>query len=253
MSESALFNGLLLFWFFLAAVTFPALFLVIAPYGRHARQGWGPSIPDMAGWVAMEAPAPLVLAACFALGRGTRTATAWAFFLLWEAHYAHRAFIYPLGLRGSDRRMPVAVAGTAFIFNAVNGYLNGRYLFHFCGGYTAAWLADTRFLAGLVLFAAGYLINRQADRTLRSLRQPGESGYKIPEGGFYRWISCPNYLGEIVEWAGWAIATWSLPGLAFALWVVANLAPRAWAHHRWYQERFPDYPRQRKALLPGLW
>ena len=78
-------------------------------------------------------------------------------------------------------------------------------------------------------------------------------GYGIPHGGLYRWVSCPNYLGEMVIWVGWAIVTWSLAGLAFALWTVANLAPRAWSHHRWYQERFEDYPTERKALLPGVW
>jgi protein-S-isoprenylcysteine O-methyltransferase Ste14 len=103
------------------------------------------------------------------------------------------------------------------------------------------------------LFAVGYWINRQADRTLHNLRWPGESGYRIPRGGLYRWISCPNYLGEIVEWLGWAVATWSLPGLAFAVWAIANLAPRAWAHHRWYCNYFADYPSERKALVPGIW
>jgi len=253
MNESALFNGLLLFWFFLAAVTFPLLFFVTAPYGRHARRGWGPTIPDKVGWVIMEAPAALVFAACFVLGREMHTIAGLAFFALWEAHYVYRAFIYPLGLRGKGKRIPVVVAAMAFAFNTVNGYLNGRYLFTLSGGYATAWLADVRFLAGLALFVTGYLINRQADRTLRNLRQAGEPGYKIPDGGLYRWVSCPNYLGEIVEWAGWAIATWSLAGLAFALWVAANLAPRAWAHHRWYRERFPDYPRGRKALVPRLW
>ena len=30
----------------------------------------------------------------------------------------------------------------------------------------------------------------------------------------------------------------------------ANLVPRALATHRWYRERFPDYPQDRKALIP---
>ncbi len=108
-------------------------------------------------------------------------------------------------------------------------------------------------ILGLTLFLAGFMINRWADRVLQNLRQPGEKGYKIPFGGLYRWISCPNYLGEIIEWAGWAIATWSLPGLAFAIWTFANLAPRARAHHAWYHQNFPDYPTERKALFPGIW
>ncbi len=46
------------------------------------------------------------------------------------------------------------------------------------------------------------------------------------------------------------IATFALAGLAFALWTAANLLPRARAHHRWYRRRSPDYPRQRRALMP---
>ena len=53
----------------------------------------------------------------------------------------------------------------------------------------------------------------------------------------------PNYLGEIVEWTGWALATWSLAGLAFAVYTAANLAPRAVANHDWYLSTFDDYPR----------
>jgi protein-S-isoprenylcysteine O-methyltransferase Ste14 len=65
-------------------------------------------------------------------------------------------------------------------------------------------------------------------------------------------VSCPNYLGEIVEWFGWALATWSFGGLAFALYTTANLAPRALDHHAWYRRQFPDYPADRRALLPHL-
>jgi len=88
---------------------------------------------------------------------------------------------------------------------------------------------------------------------LRGLRQPGESGYKISNDRLFRWVSSPNYLGEITIWVGWAIATWSWPGLTFAFWTIANLLPRARANHAWYKATFPDYPPERKALVPGLW
>jgi len=74
------------------------------------------------------------------------------------------------------------------------------------------------------------------------LRENGNSVYKIPEGGMFNLVSSPNYLGEILEWTGWAIATWSLAGLSFALWTFANLAPRALANHRWVGQ-----------LLRGVW
>jgi 3-oxo-5-alpha-steroid 4-dehydrogenase 1 len=253
MSVDAIFDLLVLGWLAVAGATFVALFFVAAPYGRHTRSGWGPTIGNRLGWIVMEAPAALVFAAAFVFGEHSRTSAALVFCGLWEAHYVHRAFIYPLGLRGRGKRMPVAVVGMAVLFNGVNACLNGCYIFSLSDGYPDSWLRDPRFIAGLGLFLTGFIVNRQADHTLRTLREPGESGYQIPYGGLYRWVSCPNYLGEIVEWVGWAVATWSLPGLAFAVWTLANLAPRALAHHAWYQAQFADYPPERRALLPRLW
>lgn len=88
---------------------------------------------------------------------------------------------------------------------------------------------------------------------LLSLRKPGETGYLIPRGGLYEYISCPNYLGEIIEWFGFAIAAWSIPALSFALWTFFNIGPRAVLHHKWYLEKFPNYPKDRRALIPFLW
>lgn len=253
MNERAFFDILIVGWFLLAAVIFVTLFYVTAPYGRYARSGWGPTIDTKLGWVIMEATALLVFAVCFIIGNNTNTITALVFLGLWGLHYIHRAFIYPFSLHGTANRMPIIFMSSALLFNMVNSYLNGRYIFTFSGGYTNEWLGDPRFVAGLGLFLTGFIINRQADYTLRKLRKPGESGYKISHEGLFRWISCPNYFGEIIIWTGWAIATWSLPGLAFATWTAANLVPRARAHHTWYRERFPEYPPERKALIPGLW
>ncbi len=253
MSEGTIFNLLLAAWFVLAEVVFVTLFFINAPYGRHQRHGWGPALRVTPGWVLMEAAAPISLALLFMLGDNPVTLTSWAFLLLWQAHYLHRAFIYPFRLPPRARSIPLTVVLMGLVFNLGNGYLNGRYLFTLSDGYTVAWLWDPRFIAGVAIFVAGFVINRFADRTLRRLRQPGGTDYKVPQGGLYGWISCPNYLGEIIVWCGWALATWSPPGLAFALFTAANLVPRARAHHLWYRERFPDYPAGRKALVPWLW
>ena len=149
--------------------------------------------------------------------------------------------------------MPLSIVAFGFLFNAVNGYLNGRYLFLFSGGYPGAWLFDPRFIIGTVLFILGYIVNRGSDRALRELRKKGDSGYSVCYSRFHRLVSSPNYLGEITIWTGWALATWSVPGLAFAFWTTANLLPRARTNHLWYRETFPDYPPERKALIPGIW
>jgi protein-S-isoprenylcysteine O-methyltransferase Ste14 len=253
VKESTIFNSLLISWFVLGAVVFVALFFIAAPYGRHIRKGWGYSVGNKLGWVLMEAPAPIIFAVCFLLGDIKNTIVTFIFLGLWEAHYVHRAFIYPFSLRGNVRRMPLSVVSFGFLFNLMNGYLNGRYIFSFSGGYANSWLTDPRFIVGVILFVMGYVINRQADQALRDLRKPGESGYKISYNRFYRWVSSPNYLGEITIWTGWALATWSISGLAFAFWAVANLLPRARANHAWYRQTFPDYPPERKALIPRVW
>ena len=251
MSEQSFFYVLIAGWFSLAVVVFLALLFFAAPYGRYLRRGWGPTVNNKTGWVVMEVAAPLALAVCFVTGGNTNTIATLVFLGLWQAHYIHRAFIYPFSLR--SREMPITIIGFGLLFNAINGYLNGRCIFGFSGGYGNEWLADPRFIIGVALFIAGFIINRQADRILHNLSKSADSGYKIPHGGLYRWISCPNYLGEIIIWAGWALATWSLPGLAFAVWTAANLVPRARSHHAWYQKNFADYPPQRRALLPGIW
>lgn len=253
MNEQDIFNNLILGWFILAIIVFISLFFFNAPYGRYVRNNWGSAIGSKKGWLIMEAPAPFLFAVLFFLGGNPITVTTSLFLVMWETHYLHRAFIYPFTLRGRDRHMTIIVVAMAFIFNTVNGYLNGRHIFTLSGAYTNEWLLDVRFISGLVVFIAGFIINRRADLTLRKLRKPGESDYRIPYGEAYRWISCPNYLGEILTWVGWAVATWSLPGLAFAAWTIANLVPRARAHHAWYRKYFVDYPKERKVLLPGLW
>jgi 3-oxo-5-alpha-steroid 4-dehydrogenase 1 len=175
------------------------------------------------------------------------------FFVMWQAHYVHRAFVYPFTLRSPSRRMPVVVVAMAVVFNTVNAYINGRFLFTLGLNYPVSWFADPRFVAGVGVFAAGYIVNRRSDWLLRQSRGAGERPYCRIEEGLFRYICCPNYFGEILIWTGWAIATWSLAGLSFALWTAANLLPRARAHLRWCRDYFEDYPEGRKAVIPGLW
>lgn len=248
MPEAGPYRALVLLEFALAVPTFIALRFIAAPYGRYERRGWGPTVPARLGWVIMESPAPLFFIGVYAFGEHRAGLLPLLFLLLWQSHYLNRAFVYPLRLR-PGHRMPVSLMLTAIGFNLLNAWINARWVSAF-GSYPREWLTDPRFLAGVALFVAGLALNTASDRTLRGLRAPGETGYRIPHGGGFRWVSCPNYLGEIVEWFGWALATWSLPGLAFAVYTTANLAPRALAHHAWYREQFSDYPAGRRALIP---
>ena len=104
-------------------------------------------------------------------------------------------------------------------------------------------------LIGLIIFIFGMVINISSDNTLIFLRK-NSKGYKIPNGGFFNFVSCPNYFGEIIEWIGFLIIALSLPALSFTLWTFFNLIPRALNHHEWYKETFKNYPIKRKAVIP---
>lgn len=250
MTEALFFAWLLPAWVVLSVVVLVVLLTRGAPYGRHARRGWGPTLPARWGWVLMEAASPLLMVATFATGRHRGAPWAWGFLAMWLAHYVNRAFVQPFRWRGTPTPMPWSVALLAVGFNLVNGYTNGRWLFALSPGYAPGWFTSARFVAGVALFGAGMAVNLHADEVLRGLRREGEGGYKVPYGGLYRWVSCPNYLGEMIEWTGFALCTASPAAAAFAVWTFANLFPRAIAHHRWYRERFADYPSERRAVLP---
>ncbi|RMG93975.1 MAG: DUF1295 domain-containing protein [Deltaproteobacteria bacterium] len=244
----------LLLWGLVAYGTLAALALLVlpAPYGRHTREGFGPTMPARTAWIVMESPAVVVFTVTYALGAHATEPLPLVFATLWLVHYVHRTFVYPVvTYRPGERPTPLLVVLLGFSFNVANGYANARYLSGLCS-YTAADLLRPSLYAGVLLFAFGFSVNRWADGVLRRLKAEGK-GYQIPRGGLFTWISCPNYFGEIVEWIGFALATRSPAAWVFAYFTICNLAPRARTHHRWYRERFEDYPKARRALIPGLW
>lgn len=236
-------------WLTLAVIVLLILIFVKAPYGRHKTKGWGVEISAKKGWIIMESIPAVLLTVMLFLGHN-RDLIVLFFWAIWTAHYVNRAWAWPNRAKLDRKLMPLSVVILAVIFNTVNCLINGIWLFDLSGGYELSWITDPRFIFGGVIFFFGMIINIKSDDILFSLRDDGSTGYKIPRGGLFEKVSSPNYLGEIIEWIGFAIATWSLAGFTFAIWTFCNLAPRAFAHHRWYKEEFSDYPEDRKALIP---
>jgi 3-oxo-5-alpha-steroid 4-dehydrogenase 1 len=199
--------------FVAALLVLPALLVIPAPYGRYRRPGFGPMMPAHLAWVLMELPAVVVPVWAFlAAGGASRGPVPWLLLALWELHYVQRTFVFPFAMRGRHATKPVLTA----------------------------------------LFLAGLATNLHADHILRTLRRPGEDGYRIPHGGAFRWVSAANYFDELVEWTGFALAAMTPAAWAFAAFTAANLVPRAITHHKWYRATFPDYPTERRAVVPYL-
>lgn len=150
MQEKLIYNFLLYIVFIMAALIFFVLWFIKAPYGRHYRKGWGINTSARIGWMVMESPTVILMAFLFVIGNKTNNFVAVIFLLIWMSHYFQRVFIYPVLMKGGQKSFPILLTAFALIFNIINTYLNGRYLFYFAPDYNLSWLGEPRFLTGLV-------------------------------------------------------------------------------------------------------
>ena len=238
-------------WMAIAVCIFFLLRRITAPYGRHTTGNWGPLVDNHFGWLLMELPALAVMGYFFIKAISPQSFVVAIMIGLFCLHYFNRAFIFPFRLHTKGKRIPLLIIASGIFFNLVNTFLLGYYFMHFVN-YDKSWLTDLRFITGVIIFFTGLFINWKADNILIHLRKPGETHYSLPRGWLFEFVSCPNMLGELVEWGGFAMLCWNLPALAFFIWSTANLIPRALAHHQWYKNKFTDYPGKRKAVIPFI-
>ena len=236
-------------WIAVGLITFVSLFRVTAPYGRHTTASWGPMINNKLGWVIMELPVLVIVALLAWWSAERQTTVTWIMIGLFCFHYINRIFIFPLRLRTKGKKMPLIIVSSAILFNLMNGFGLGYYFYAYAE-YGSDWATDPRFILGLAIFIMGMVINWKADDILIHLRKPNETHYVIPRHILFSKISCPNLAGELLEWLGYAILCWNLPAWTFFIWTAANLIPRAVSHHKWYKQKFSDYPSERKAIVP---
>lgn len=242
-------------------VIFVTLYYVDAGYGKMRSEKWGPAINNKIGWFLMEMPVFLIVLYLWAISpyTVTRHAPYWVFLLIFEFHYFQRSFIFPFLLKGKGQ-MPIVIMLLSVIWNLMNGYIQGFWLFHlapkyFPEMYTTAWLYDPRFIIGTLIFIAGWIINMHSDHVIRNLRKPGDTNHYLPKKGLYKYVTSANYLGEITEWFGFAILTWSFAGLLFWWFSCCNLVPRANSIYLKYEQEFPDeFDRKKlKRIIPFIY
>ena len=240
----------------LAFMVFAGLRFITPGYGMFYSPKWGPALGNRLGWVMMEAPVFICMALLWALSDRRGESALIVMAAIFMLHYFQRSFIFPLLIKGRSR-MPLAIILMGCIFNVVNAYLIGGWLFYVSpmDAYPPTWLLTPKFIIGTMIFFTGMAINLHSDHIIRHLRKPGDRGHYIPKGGMFRFVTSANYFGEFTEWVGYAVLTWSLPGLIFALWTFANLAPRARSLHNRYVKEFGDEftSLNRKYIIPFIW
>lgn len=255
--EPHVYNMVLAIMTGLAVVVFISLQFVEAGYGVAYTRKWGPTVNNCLGWVLMEAPVFVAMAALWYLSprRGEIAPAVMA--SIFMLHYFQRSFVFPLLIRGKGK-MPLSVILMGLVFNVINAYMLGGWLFYvspenYYGG--VEWLGSWQFIVGTALFAWGMFTNLQSDSIIRHLRKPGDTRHYIPRGGMFKYVASANYLGEFAEWCGYALLTWSWAGGVFALWTFANLAPRARKLHKRYEREFGDEytSLHRRYIIPFIY
>lgn len=188
--------------------------------------------------------------------------------VLFLVHYANRALFSPLRTP-SRSKAHIIVPMSGIFFNVINGTLMGTYLTSpTAQSFLKNAFSRPSFWVGVTLWALGFAGNVLHDEILLRIRRDskkksddGKEHYAIPYGLLYKYISYPNYFCEWVEWLGFSIASAPFPELAFTtaeppwLFVLSEvllMAPRAIRGHTWYHQKFKDYPKERKAVLPFI-
>ena len=257
---NSVYDTLLIVGFIYAALILLGSFFGTAQYGgRFGGGGKGVKLGSKLGWILMELPGLIVFPIVFFMGQNAFEPVPLFFLALWMMHYTNRALITPMLMRvqpGSQSSFALNVVIAGWVTLALHGYFNAAYISELGTQYTEAWFQDPRFVLGLCIYIFGFSLNVHSDRILRNLRSknpsPDEPRYKIPYGGGFQLVSCPQYLGEILSFVGIAVMTWNL-GAVFVLAItIANLVPRALYTHKWFHSNFDDYPTNRKAVIPFL-
>ena len=116
----------------------------------------------------MEAPVFIVMLLLWWNSARYNSIVPLIFFLLFQLHYFQRAFVFPFLLKGKSR-MPLAIMMMGMLFNLLNGFMQGEWLFYLAPEtlYMLDWLKTPQFIFGVLLFFTGMGINWYSDYVIR--------------------------------------------------------------------------------------
>ncbi|CAD8116194.1 unnamed protein product [Paramecium sonneborni] len=216
-------------------------------YGKHLSHYMKLTLPSKLGWILYECPNLIWFIYFLSDIKFDLNSLP---IILFVTHYFNRVIIYPLRLSPFARPIPIEVVTSAILFTTCNGYL--QISTHLNQDHQFQIFDYLRILLGLLVFLYGMTSNIKCDNILRNLKKINSNEYKIPFGNLFELVSSGHYLGEIIEWFGYFLVSGQWSGFLFFFSTLSILSARAISTHKWYKNKFHNYPKQRKAIIPYI-
>ena len=176
--------------------------------------------------------------------------------ICWTIHYVKRLLETLFVHRFSHSTMPIMNLFKNCSYYWGFAFYIGYYVNHPL--YTEPFLGRLQVYSSLMAFLLFEFGNLSIHLALRNLRPEGTHERKIPMPTsnpftlLFNWVSCPNYAYEWYSWAAFTVMTQCLPAGLFTAAGFFQMAVWALAKHRNYKKEFPNYPRNRKAIVPFI-
>jgi len=172
----------------------------------------------------------------------------------WTAHYMKRIFETLYVHRFSHATMPLMNlfknCGYYWGFTAFIAYFMNHPL------YTPPTFGKVQVIIGCIGFVVSEFGNYSIHAALRDLRPVGTKERKIPMPNanpftnMFNLVSCPNYTYEALAWFFFSVMTQCAPALIFTAVGLYQMSVWAIGKHKAYKKEFPNYPKNRRAIVP---
>lgn len=181
------------------------------------------------------------------------SSTQWLSFALFMLHFVKREVETLFVHKFSANTMPAfnVVKNSAFYW-IVGGLVNAFVIYHpwSLASHAAQPLID---VVGLALWLFGEVGNARVHLYLSSLRSVGGTERKIPVGYGFSFVTCPNYMYELLAWAGIILVSRDPTVVIFIAIGLAQMYAWGKGKEQAYRKEFGDrYKKKRFVMVPGL-
>lgn len=226
------------------AVSFGFLdYYELAPL-RYSKFFAGKGVPSRLGMVSVYSLPMVVATICAWPYLPTASLIQWAVYGAIMLHFAKRT-LESLFLHKYSGHMHIFTIGTVLssyaLMAGMISWLNAQ----------ASTELGIWFYLGIVCFLVGEAGNFYHHVLLAKLRTK-ESGYFVPRGGWFEYATCPHYFFELLAWLGIVLLSRHLFAVLALVAMTGYLIARSIKTRQWYKSRFPEYPAERKLMIPFI-